>query len=340
MTPHGLIVGFCEGFTTDFPGQAPFVEAALRDAGWHVRSHHGFEGRFPDGELCVDLPEDPSGRTVLLCQSVTGTHTPADASLMSLLAAARSYREHGAGRIVAVLPHLAYARHDRHVPGQRRPLMAGLLADLAMTAGLNDVVTIASGAQDLLMSLFTRSGAQLTFLPVHELHLDLLRPLTGLETVLVAPDRGAADQVAMLAAALERPLLVADKRRVGPEQVDVTLRAPHDIGDVPHAVVVDDLITSAATVETVTAAIRERSPAARIDVIATHLRLTPSGSRRLGGLLGSGAISSVHTTDAAGQRPRMEGLSFTAAIPWMAPALAARLRSQARPARPERRTAP
>ncbi|MFI1166963.1 ribose-phosphate pyrophosphokinase-like domain-containing protein [Streptomyces sp. NPDC020801] len=338
MTPHGIIVGFCQGFTTDFPDQAPFVEGALRDAGWHVRTHHGFEGRFPDGELCIDLPEDPSGRTVLLCQSVTGTHTPADASLMSLLAAARSYREHGAGRIAAVLPHLAYARHDRHVPGQRRPVMAGLLADLATAAGLNDVVTIASGAENLLGSLFARSGTRLTFLPVHELHLDLLRPLTGRSTVLVAPDRGAADQVAMLAAALDRPLLVADKRRLGPEQVDVALRAPHDIGDVRHAVVVDDLITSAATVETVTTAIREHSPAARIDVIATHLRLTPSGARRLGGLLGSGAIRSVHTTDAAGQRPCVEGLSFTAAIPWMAPALTPWLSSQA--ARPDRRTAP
>ncbi|GAA3310353.1 hypothetical protein GCM10020295_77220 [Streptomyces cinereospinus] len=190
MTREGLIVGFCAGFTADFPGQAPLVEAALRGTGRPVRSHHGFEGRFPDGELCVDLPEDPSGRTVLLCQSVTGTHTSADASLMSLLAAARSYREHGAGRIVAVLPHLAYARHDRHVPGQRRPLMAGLLADLAATAGLNEVVTIASGAQDLLGSLFSRRGTPLTFLPVHELHLDLLRPLTGRDTVLVAPRPG------------------------------------------------------------------------------------------------------------------------------------------------------
>ncbi|WP_443333755.1 ribose-phosphate pyrophosphokinase-like domain-containing protein [Streptomyces sp. CB02923] len=185
------MAGFREGFITDVPGQAPFAEAALQEAGRHVRSHHGFEGRFWDSELGVGLPKDPSGRTVLPCQPATGTHTPADAPLMSLAAPARSYREHGAGRTAAVLPHPTYARHDRHVPGRHRPLTAGLPADPAMTAGPDDAVTTASGARDPPGRRCARSGTRPAFLPVHEPHLDLLRPLTGRETAPAAPDRAA-----------------------------------------------------------------------------------------------------------------------------------------------------
>ncbi|WP_051717679.1 ribose-phosphate pyrophosphokinase-like domain-containing protein [Streptomyces sp. NRRL F-5727] len=326
MSRPVVVVAYCRDFLTAFPGpSAAALDTALRRAGWSVTAHHAPDGTFPDGELCVDLPEDPAGRTVVICQSVTGADTPSDLSLMSLLATARCYREHGAARIVALLPHLAYARHDRRVPGERRPVMAGLLADLSAAAGLDAVFSLASGAEDLLQELFARTRTRLVFLPADEIRIGLLRPLLRDGSVLVAPDAGAAGQVGALAAGLELPLLVAEKRRTGPEEVTVALGTPPGAGPVRHAVVVDDLITSAATVEQVAAALRARDPDVVIDVVATHLRLTAPGTRRLERLLGTGVLRAVRTTDAAGHRPDLPGLAVSPAMPWLATALTHRL---------------
>ncbi|MFG3284531.1 ribose-phosphate diphosphokinase [Streptomyces sp. NPDC048111] len=338
VTPCEIIVGYCRDFTDTFPDQPGPLERALRGHGWDVTSHPALDQRFPDGELCVELPAAAEGRTVLLCQSLTGPHTGADQALMSLLAAARCYREHGAARIVAVLPHLAYARHDRLIPGQRRPVMAGLLADLASSAGLDALVSIASGAQDVLRDLFARAGTEMVFLSAHELQLRLLRPLVRPDTVLVAPDAGAVEQVALLAAELDLRHVVLDKHRTGPEDVSVRLRAPHDVGDMGHVVLVDDLITSGATVERTVEALREHRPALAVDVVATHLRPTPAGTRRLTRMLTDGVVSRVHTTDAAGHRPDVPGLALAPAIPWMATELADRLGAAPHPPLPERRT--
>lgn len=321
-----IIVAACAAFAADFPGQAAVVADTLSATGRPVELHEDVETRFPDGELCIDLPAEAGGGTVVLCQSVTGDHSSPDQAIMSLLATARCYREHGAGRIVAVIPHLAYARHDRHVPGQRRPVMAALLADLAAAAGITELVTLASGAQDLLLGLFAGTGTRLTFLPVHEIHLEVLAGLVEPGTVLVAPDGGAGEHVRMLAAALGLPALVADKRRLGPERVEVTLHGADDVlGGLRHAVIVDDLITSAATVETVCAALRQWAADARIDVVATHLRLTAGGAERLARLRDRRTLHRVHTTDSGGRRPTVDGLTCTPAVPRMAQALADRL---------------
>ncbi|MEU8927455.1 ribose-phosphate diphosphokinase [Kitasatospora sp. NPDC048545] len=333
MTAPTTVVAACAAFTADFPGHAAVVADTLSAAGFPVELHENVESRFPDGELCIDLPAEAAGRTVVLCQSVTGDHAPSDQAIMSLLAVARCYREHGAARIVAVIPHLAYARHDRHVPGQRRPVMAALLADLAAAAGITELVTLASGAQDVLVGLFDGTGTRLTFLPVHEIHLEALVGLVGPDTVLVAPDGGAGEHVRMLAAALGLPAVVADKRRLGPERVDVTLHGGDDLGGLRHAVIVDDLITSAATVETVCAALRERAADARIDVVATHLRLTAGGAERLARLRDRRTLHRVHTTDSGGRRPALDWLTSTPAVPRMARALADRLAQDRAPAR-------
>jgi ribose-phosphate pyrophosphokinase len=318
MSTDGVIVAACEAFVADFPQQAAVIAEALTAAGWSAHCQQGIEGRFPDGELCIDLPEDAAGRTVIVCQSVTGDHAAPDLAIMSLLATARCYREHGAGRVIALIPHLAYARHDRHVPGQRRPVMAALLADLAAASGITDIITLASGAQELLLQLFAGTGTRLTFLPVHELHLDILAGLVEPGSVLVAPDRGAADHVRMLATALGVPALVADKRRLGPEQVEVSLPRHADAGGLRHAVIVDDLITSAATVEMVCAAIHQQAPEARVDVVATHLRLTGGGFERLARLRRQHTLRSIHTTDSGGRHTVLDGLTTTPAVPRMA----------------------
>ncbi|WP_409471686.1 ribose-phosphate pyrophosphokinase-like domain-containing protein [Streptomyces sp. HC307] len=321
MRPATAILAVCRAFGRDFPGQSTNLTTALQEAGLAVDLHPAVDQRFPDGELCIDIPVDPAVRPVLLTQSLTGPHADPDSALLALLATARSYREHGAGPITAFVPHLAYARHDRHVPGQRRPLMAALLGDLAAAAGLDHVMTLASGAQDLLQALFV--GSRLTFLAAQPLQLELLGKLSVPPTLLAAPDAGAAPRVRELGRALGVPTLAAEKQRLGPEQVLVTLGGDDRLPANGHAVIVDDLVTSAGTLEGITRALREQSPGLRVSAVATHLRPTARGLERLRNLCGPEPALNLNVTDSAGHRPSLAGLTVSPALPSLSRAVAA-----------------
>jgi len=98
----GVILTTCQAFDSDFPSGVNEIAMTLRGKQLGVSVHKRVEGRFPDGELCIDIPEGADGRTVLIGQSLSGGRTEPDAAIMSLLAIARCYREHGAGPIIAV----------------------------------------------------------------------------------------------------------------------------------------------------------------------------------------------------------------------------------------------
>jgi len=65
---------------------------------------------FPDGESYLRIAADLKGKKVILCQ---GTHPPQDRHILQLLMIAKTVKERGASRLVAVVPYLAYARQDR-----------------------------------------------------------------------------------------------------------------------------------------------------------------------------------------------------------------------------------
>jgi ribose-phosphate pyrophosphokinase len=317
----GVVLATCRAFDLDFPSGVNEISETLREKQLDVSVHKCVEGRFPDGELCIDIPERADGRTVLIGQSLAGGHAETDAAIMSLLAMVRCYREHGAGPIIAIVPHLAYARHDRAIPGERRPVMARLLADLLAVSGLTGLVTLASGAEGELSRLFETTATRLTFVDTHMLRLSMLRPLVSDKSVIVAPDRGAHDAAHALASDLGVAAIAATKRRLGPEAVEVYLPSTSGIGDCRHLVFVDDLITSAATVYMTVRAIRSSFRDPCIDVVVTHLRLTRRGLGRLVELRRSGLIRHMRATDAAGRIVELDGLSITPAVPHLAHAL-------------------
>jgi ribose-phosphate pyrophosphokinase len=149
----------------------------------------------------------------------------------------------------------------------------------------------------------------------------MLRPLVGSESVIVSPDRGARDAARALASSLGVILIEAEKRRLGPEAVEVTLPPTVGTGEGRHLVVVDDLITSAATVDMTVRAIRSSFRDPRIDVVVTHLRLTSRGLERLTELRQSGFIHRICATNATGRLVELDGLSITPAVPHLARAL-------------------
>jgi ribose-phosphate pyrophosphokinase len=95
-------------------------------------------GRFPDGEVRVQIQQTVRGKDVFVIQPVS---PPVNDHLMELLILVDALRRASAREICAVIPYLGYARQDRKMTG-RVPISARLVADLLETAGVNRVLTM------------------------------------------------------------------------------------------------------------------------------------------------------------------------------------------------------
>src|ERR1700752_4124783 len=103
-----------------------------------VRLGEAEVGRFPDGEVMVEVRENGGGGDCFVLQSIC---TPPNDNLMELLLLMDALRRASAKRITAVIPYFGYSRQDRKV-APRVPISAKLVADLITTAGASRVLTI------------------------------------------------------------------------------------------------------------------------------------------------------------------------------------------------------
>lgn len=93
-------------------------------------------GRFPDGELWVELDGPVSGAQC----TVLGSLAPPDSQMLSTLLLADTLKRAGARRVVGLLPYLGYARQDRAAAGRSRG--AAWAGALLAAAGIDEVVTV------------------------------------------------------------------------------------------------------------------------------------------------------------------------------------------------------
>ena len=77
-----------------------------------VRLGEAEVGRFPDGEVLVEVRENVRGGDCFVLQSIC---TPPNDNLMELLLLMDALRRASAKRITAVVPYFGYARQDRKV---------------------------------------------------------------------------------------------------------------------------------------------------------------------------------------------------------------------------------
>lgn len=227
--------------------------------------------RFPDGELHIDLAGTLRGRDVYLLQP---TGPPADAHLMELVFLADACRRAGAARLTAVLPYFGYARQDRRAGG-RTPVGARVVADVLGTAGLHRVVTVDLHAA-AIEGFFGMPVDHLSAVPL------LARAIAGIQPrpeVVVAPDLGAVKLAERYGTLLQLPIAVAHKMRLSGTEVRVRAL----VGDVAgrRAVVIDDMISTGATIEAAVKAVRDAGGLPEIAVAATHALLVGNAVERL-----------------------------------------------------------
>ncbi|HYB30970.1 MAG TPA: ribose-phosphate diphosphokinase [Solirubrobacteraceae bacterium] len=237
IAPLVVVLPGCGRFVT-----APFTRVAV--------------GRFPNGELRVEVPQRIPGRCV-----VVGSISPPAGNLERLTLVVHTLRRAGARWVTALLPYLAYARQDRALRGEGLGL--GWVGELLGASGIDEVVCVdvhgakASEILGLPLSSLSPAGLLAGALPEAWRH----------DVTFVAPDEGAIGRCSALAraAGVDRPIVYARKRRVssGVEHLGLVGSPGRRV------VVVDDILDTGATLVSCCQALR-MSGVRQLGVIATH----------------------------------------------------------------------
>ncbi len=195
-------------------------------------------GHFSDGETSVHLCETVRGRDVFIIQS---TCAPVNENLMELLIMIDAARRASAGRITAVVPYFGYARQDRKSRA-RDPITAKLVADIITSAGADRILTMDLHAAQI-QGFFDIPVDHLVGGP---LLFKYFKKKVDDGFMVVSPDMGSVTRARNVAAKLNCPMAIIDKRRPKANQVEVM----NIIGDVKgkRCLMVDDMIDTAGTI--------------------------------------------------------------------------------------------
>ncbi len=193
---------------------------------------------FRNENIFVRVQENVRERDVFVIQPFS---TPVNKNLVELLIMIDAFKRASAGRITAVIPYYAYGRTDKK-DQPRVPITARLIADLLTTAGANRVLTIDLHAAQI-QGFFNIPVDELTALFILS---DYWKRKALDNLVVVATDIGISAHARDMAAKLNTPLAIIEKRRIGNVDATETLNI---IGEVKgmRALTIDDEIDTAGS---------------------------------------------------------------------------------------------
>jgi ribose-phosphate pyrophosphokinase len=218
-----------------------------------------YVGRFPDGEIRLQVLENVRGADVFVIQP---TCRPVNDSLIELLIMLDAFRRASAERITAVIPYYGYARQDRK-DRPRVPISSKLVADLLTSAGANRVLALDLHAGQI-QGYFNIPVDHLYATPVT---VDYFRKMHLKNLVVVSPDPGGVERARAFAKKLRAPLAIIDKRREDARVVEMM----NVIGDVSGkvALIVDDMIDTGGTLVRAARALLDKG-AEKVYACCTH----------------------------------------------------------------------
>jgi ribose-phosphate pyrophosphokinase len=193
---------------------------------------------------------------------------------MELLVMIDAFKRASSKRITAVIPYYAYGRSDKK-DQPRVPITARLVADLLTVAGAGRVLTVDLHKAQI-QGFFNIPVDELT---AFYLLSDYFINKKMKNLVVVAMDFGITKQARDIAARMDVPLAIMEKRRVGNDDRIETLTV---IGDVKgkNALIVDEEIDTASSLVGVIEALMERG-AREVYACATHAVLSGPAIQRI-----------------------------------------------------------
>ena len=298
-SPRGrLLIASCRAGTYLASEVVARYQDHLRESGSDARVLYleDIDRQFSDSETCVELDIHVGGYDVFLFQALSSLVSGfgVDEAFMAFLIAARTFREHGAKHVTAMLPYLAYGRQDKPTRFKREPTTLKLVADLTLEAGVDRVVTWEPHSRQVHGFYGSIRVDSLDSLKVF---VDEFRRFRGRgDVVAVAPDPGASKYVAYFGRALDLRSAVAAKYRPEPEEAVI----PEIIGDLTGkriGIVLDDMISSGGTVYALITKLVQETEVREVYLGASHYLGLDGARQRLLELQDSYGLKQVTVTD-------------------------------------------
>jgi ribose-phosphate pyrophosphokinase len=204
---------------------------------------------FSNENIFVRILENVRQRDTFVIQPLC---SPVNKNLVELLIMLDALKRASAGRITAVIPYYGYGRTDKK-DQPRVPITARLVADLLTVAGANRLLTVDLHAAQI-QGFFNIPVDELTAL---YLLSSYFKDREFDDLVVVATDIGITKRARDLAANLDAPLAIMEKRRIGNVDQTETLNV---IGEVEGkvALTVDDEIDTGGSLVGVVSALEKR----------------------------------------------------------------------------------
>jgi ribose-phosphate pyrophosphokinase len=269
-----------------------FAEALARDLDVTLSLHE--ERVFDDGERKLRPLVDPRGADAYVVHSLHGgpDDSPHD-KLVRLLMFIATLRDHGARRVTAVVPYLAYARKDRQTKPYD-PVAQRYVAQLIEAVGTSQIIVLEAHNAAAFQNAFRIPTVHLEARHAFDPAVEAL--LTDAPLVVASPDPGGTKRAQLwredLEVRLKRPVGFAmlDKRRSA-GLVSGTQLVACDV-EGASVLLVDDLIATGETLRRAAQALR-RAGAGRVIACAAHGLFVGPASRGMADAL----IDHVLVTD-------------------------------------------
>jgi len=226
---------------------------------------------FSNENIFVRILDNVRQRDVFVIQPIC---SPVNKSLVELLIMLDALKRASAGRITAVVPYYGYGRTDKK-DQPRVPITARLIADLLTVAGANRLLTVDLHAEQI-QGFFSIPVDELTAL---YLFRDYFKEKNIHDLVVVATDIGISKRARDLAAKLDAPLAIMEKRRVGNLDRTETLNVIGEVKGKTALTVDDEIDTGGSLVNTVATLLKHG--AAEVYACCTHPVLSGSAIQRL-----------------------------------------------------------
>jgi ribose-phosphate pyrophosphokinase len=285
----------------------------------HLLSEYGAEGellslhdidyQFANGETCVRLDRHVGGYDVFVFQSLADptSQQSVDHNYMAFLIAARTFREHGANHVTAVLPYLAYGRQDKPTEFMREPTTARLMADLAIAAGVDRLITWHPHCGQLRGFYGSIPANMLSSLPLFVETFDRFRDQR--DVIGVAPDAGASKLVMTFCRALGLNSAIASKHRPQADKAVIT-QIVGDLAGKTTAIILDDELSTGGTIYALVKMLVEEKGIEQVYVAVSHNRCVPVACERLLELHTDYGLKEVIVTNSIPQTQEFESLPF------------------------------
>jgi ribose-phosphate pyrophosphokinase len=244
-------------------------------------------GKFPNGEVRVEILESVRGADVFVIQS---TCPPVNDNMMELLLIMDALRRASVNSINLIVPYFGYSKQDKKKTG-REPISAKVMADLLERAKARKIVTIDLHAQQI-EGFFSIPVDNLSAL---YLFADFFKERKIENVVVVAPDAGGTKRARDLANAMQAGgIAIIDKYRQSWKKAD----AMNVVGKVEgmNAIIVDDFIDTGGSIVEAIKAVKNHK-AEKIWVACVHPLLTDPATKRLKELNDSGEVEGFIFTD-------------------------------------------